>query len=91
MKKYPEITLSQKVNEDIFLELSNRVKSEFGGKLINEVADIDSAYKDFDVNGKKLTLHQQVFIGIVIFPTLLEEAKKEECILAEKIGFALKD
>lgn len=90
MKEYSQISLTQNIKNQTFIELSNRIQSEFGGRVVNDLSDLDSKYRDFLIKGNRITLHENTFTGISIFPTKLAEAEKDENLVVEQLGFNLK-
>ena len=90
MKAYPQISLTENINNQSFIELSRRIEFEFKGKIVNDLSDLESKYKDFNIEGKRITLHTNIYTGITIFPTKLKDAEKDENVTVEKIGFYLK-
>ena len=90
MKEYSQISLTQNIENQTFTELSNRIQSEFGGKVVNDLSGLESKYRDFLIKGNRITLHENTFAGVSIFPTKLAEAKIDENLVVEQIGFNLK-
>ncbi len=90
MQDYSEITISNKPDDNLFYQLADIIETDFKAKLINSTADLDSKYWDFKIDGQEITLHQQTFSGITLYPTRLEGSTEEENTLAEKVGFRLK-
>jgi len=90
MKGYSEISLTENVDNQTFDELSSRIESEFNGHIKNDLTDLESKYRDFDIGGKRITLHKNTFAGVSIFSTKLEKAESDENILVESIGYKLK-
>lgn len=90
LKQYSEILISEQPDSSFFRKLANRIISEFKAKVIDKISDLDSTYWNFQVKSEIITLHQQTFIGISVFPKDLDKALIEANKLAEKIAFALK-
>ena len=87
---YSEIIISEQPDSALFQSLADRLVSDFEAKIIEKINDFDSAYWDFEINSEIITLHQQTFIGISIFPKDLDKASITANQLAETIGFKLK-
>ena len=87
---YSEILITEQPDSSLFQRLADRIVSEFKAKIIEKINDFDSAYWDFEVNSEIITLHQQTFIGISVFPKDLDKASIAANQLAEKIAFKLK-
>ena len=89
-RKYTEVLISTEIDSIIFNKLINRIIIEFKGEIINEISDLDSTYCDFKINSSLITLHKQVFLGISIFPTSLNNDSIECNNMINKIGHDLK-
>ncbi len=89
-RTYSEILISNESDSDLFKSLSDRLKTEFKGVLIDRVEDLDTKYFDFKIKDNVLTLHLQNYIGITLFPTQLNESTDKANLLAESVGFRLK-
>lgn len=90
MKSYSEILISDKPDDKLFYHLADRIKTEFKAKQFSSDGDLDSKYWDFKIGVQEITLHQQSFVGITIYPTKQKGGTEEENYLVEKIGFRLK-
>ena len=84
MKNYSETLLSDISNTSLFDKISKKIELEFDAKISSDLRGLDSTYIDFLVGNCKITLHQEHFIGIIIHPTELDNASKEENVLAKK-------
>jgi len=89
-RTYSTILISNEADNALFDSLLDRLKTEFKAEFIERVEDLDSKYCDFKITDIVLTIHQQTFIGITLFPKELNEASKKENLLAETIGYELK-
>jgi len=85
-QKYTEILISSESNNTLFEKLENRIITLFKGEIINKVSDLDSTYYDFKMSSNLITLHKQVFVGISIFPTDLNNASIECNSVVKKKG-----
>ena len=75
---YREINLSNKTDKKLFEYFRKRIINEFRAEIINEIQNLESHYSDFKINENYLTLHSEIFTGISIFPTKLENATESE-------------
>lgn len=89
-KAYSEILMTEQPDSALFKRLADRIVSEFKATIIEQINDMDSAYWDFQVQSEVITLHQQTYLGISVFPRDLENASISANELAEKIAFKLK-
>lgn len=89
-KLYSEIILSEQPDNERLDEIAKKLISEFGAKSIGRVYDLDSLYWDFKIDSEIITLHQQTFIGITIFPRELVNATAKANQIVERIGLLLK-
>ncbi|MDY3318325.1 hypothetical protein PG637_02775 [Riemerella anatipestifer] len=70
---YKKITLKHNPSTEVFEYFKNRIINDFNAESIEDIK-----YFDFIINHLKLTLHQEHYLGISIFPTMLEKATLEE-------------
>ncbi|MBP6091218.1 MAG: hypothetical protein KA521_08190 [Crocinitomicaceae bacterium] len=89
-KSYSEIIIKEQPDNSLFKRLADRIVFEFKAKIIEKINDLDSAYWDFQVKSEIITLHQQTYIGISVYPKDLDKASIAANQLAEKIAFKLK-
>ena len=75
---YREINLANKTDKKLFEYFRKRIINEFRAEIINEIQNLESSYSDFKINENYLTLHSEIFTGISIFPTKLENATESE-------------
>lgn len=87
---YSEVRITEQPDNSLFIRLADRIVSEFKAKIIEKINDLDSTYWDFQVKSEIITLHQQTFIGISVFPKDLDKASTVANELAVKIAFKLK-
>jgi len=89
-QSYSEIIITEHADSSLFKRLADRIVSEFKAKLVEKINDLDTVYWDFQVKSEIITIHQQTFIGISVFPKELDKASIVANQLAEKIAFKLK-
>jgi hypothetical protein len=89
-QKYTEILISSEIDNIVFEKIGNRIIKEFKAEIISKLCDLNSTYYDFKINSNLITLHKQVFVGISIFPTDLNNASIECNGIVKKIGYDLK-
>ncbi len=89
-QSYSEIILTEQPDSSLFIRLADGIVSEYKASIIEKLNGLDSVYWDFLVESEIITLHQQTFIGITIFPRDLEKSTAEANRLAEKIAAMLK-
>ena len=89
-QKYTEVLISSEVDNITFERLINRIIIHFKGEIISKVSDSDSSYYDFKINSNLITLHKQIFLGILIFPTHLNDASVECNSMVKIVGHDLK-
>ncbi len=89
-QKYTEILISSEITNIVFEKIENRIIKEFRAEIIRKLYDLDSTYYDFKISSNLITLHKQVFVGISIFPTDLNNASIECNDVVTKIGYDLK-
>lgn len=87
---YSEIVITKQPDSSLFKRLADRIVSEFNAKIVEQIDSLDSSYWDFQVKSETITLHQQTYIGISVFPRELDKASIVANQLAEKIAFKLK-
>ena len=75
---YKNINLSTDSDSHKFEYYKHRIINEFRAEIINEIQNVDFIYFDFKIKDAFLTLHSEIFTGISIFPTKLENATKNE-------------
>jgi 3',5'-cyclic AMP phosphodiesterase CpdA len=89
-KNYSEILLSSLPDNSLFIDFADRIKNEFKAEIVDKINDLDTVYWDLKINSDLITLHQQTFIGITVFPKDLDNASRQVNDLVERIGFKLK-
>ncbi len=89
-QNYNEILILPENDSTLFEKLENRIITKFKGEIISKISDLDSSYYDFIINSNLITLHKQVFVGISIFPTDLNNASIECNSVVKKIEYDLK-
>lgn len=87
---YAEIILTEQSDSSLFIRLADRIVSEYKATIIKKLNGLDEVYWDFLVESEIITLHQQTYIGISIFPKDLERSTAKANRLAEKIAATLK-
>ena len=60
-----ELRLSE--DPDHFKQLAELVKIKLGGRWIEQLDDLDQSYWNMDVQGQKLTLHREHYLGVSVF------------------------
>lgn len=85
-KVYTEIILFDEPNSNLLAEIATRLVSEFGATSIEIIYDLDSLYWDFEIDSEVVTLHQEVFMGISIFPKDLADATAKANQIVERLG-----
>lgn len=86
-KSYPEIQIASKPDNAQFKKFADIIISEFRGEILNKINNLDTIYWDFKVKSEIITLHQQAFVGITVFPKDLDKSTTRAKELAERIGF----
>ncbi len=81
-----DFELSNQPDHLLLAKLCTIIIEKFNGKLLSKIADFDSVYIDFEIENFLITLHQQTFIGIILFPTNLKESMPEEILFVKKLG-----
>ncbi len=89
-KNYSEILLSSLPDNSLFINFADRIKNEFKAEIVDKINDLDTVNWDLKINSDLITLHQQTFIGIKVFPKDLDNASRKVNDLVERIGFKLK-
>ncbi len=85
-----EIQISNEANDGLLILFISRIETEFEGKQIERLQNMDSVYIDFLIEEQKLTLHQETFSGLSIFPTNQERITERTKNLAQSIGYRLR-
>ncbi|OJV45717.1 MAG: hypothetical protein BGO40_07200 [Chryseobacterium sp. 39-10] len=75
---YRKVVLTTKIENNLFEYFQKRIINEFRAETINEIKTNDFMYFDFNIKEDYLTLHSEIFTGISIFPTKLENSTKNE-------------
>ena len=71
---WTEAVISEQGSIEEFFKIAGLLQATMGISLENRVSETDSIYWDFTYNGRALTLHQNTFSGISIFPVSLNRA-----------------
>jgi hypothetical protein len=77
-----ELRLSQ--DPDQFRHLAEVVRKKFEGRWLEQLDHFDQSYWDLDVQGKKMTVHREHYLGVSVFcaddphlRSLLEELQRD--------------
>jgi hypothetical protein len=60
-----ELRLSD--DPDQFTFLAEAIRKKFAGRWTEQVDGLDQSYWDLDVQGKKITVHREHYLGVVVF------------------------
>jgi hypothetical protein len=60
-----ELRLSE--DPDRFKHLAEVVRKKLGGRWLEQIDDLDQSYWDLDVQGKKITVHREHYLGVSVF------------------------
>lgn len=87
-----EICITEYTDNLLFDFFAEEIQSNFGGILLESVADcLETRYYDFNINGNLITLHQMPTNGITIYPTNNEVLEYKDINLYRKISSFLKN
>lgn len=50
-----------------FRSIAENIKATFGGRWLAQVDGPDQSYWDLEVDGRKLTVHREHYLGVVVF------------------------
>ena len=81
-----EIHLSDVSDSKLFDRIAELIEREFKCQWAERADGLDQRYWDFVIDGSKLTLHLEHYLGISIFPALGNENLVEANQMVRKIG-----
>lgn len=71
---YTEAILDENCSIDNFHKTADVIHTILDISFTNKMSDLESTYWDFIYEGREFTLHYNIFLGISIYPKLLENA-----------------
>ena len=74
---FTEIVVSGDCDEDLFAYVAVVLQERLHGTFSKKATGLDEAYWDLQVNGAKIVVHLQVYLGISIHPHGLSRASRE--------------
>ena len=77
-KGWAEAILDSNCEYAKFYSAADIMQKDLGIKFINQLNDFDSLYWDFDFQGSLLTLHYNIYVGVVIFPRAFKSATEKD-------------
>lgn len=77
-------------NDNLFTKYVDRIISEFNGHLIERIQSLEFIYCDFVINSETICLHQDIYMGISVFPKDLKDATRHSQEIALQLAFQLK-
>ncbi len=85
-----EFIIHDKPNRALFNQYIDRIIKDFNGHLLVRMEDLDIIYCDFSIQSETLTLHQDTYLGISIYPQQMKDANPNARDLALKIFYRLR-
>lgn len=73
-----EVIIADDGNLQFFYQVANLLEDDFQIKFLNKEDEFDSISWDFRYKGYQLTLHYNIYSGILLFPTKTREAGYKE-------------
>jgi hypothetical protein len=73
-----ELIINDNCEFDDFYSFAGQLKNKLKIRYYNKLDDYDSLWYDFDFEGRKLTLHYNIYFGISIYPQKGNKASTEE-------------
>lgn len=73
-----EAIIADDGNLQLFYQVASLLEDDFQVKFLNKEDEFDSISWDFRYKGYQLTLHYNIYSGILLFPTKIREAGYKE-------------